>query len=492
MNPDHLGIRAPRIFHRPPSVSTAGSEAIECARMAGLVLDDWQDLAVDVILAERPDGKWAAFDTGVCCPRQNGKGSIIETIELAGLFVFDEKLIVHSAHEFKTSMEAFRRLEELLAGTPDFAKRVKRVSRAHGEEGIELVGKQRVRFQTRTKSGGRGLVGDRVILDEAMIITEETMGALVPTMAAKSITGNPQLNFFGSAVDQLIHEHGLPFSRLRSRALTGDDPSLAYLEWSASVPPPDDGGEVTPDCVTEQIASSPEAWEQSNPALDRRISREYVSRERKSLGNRRTFSVERLGVGDWPHAVDDAESVFPTWADRLDEESSPLDPVWFAFDVSPSRQMASIAAAGWREDGRIHLEVIECRRGTGWLEDRLVGLLEHRPAGFVCDELGPAASMVAALAKRKVRVKTTTSAEMAKACADLHDRVVEKDGVRHIGQDELSTAVAAAAKRKLGDRWAWSRSASRGDITPLVAATLATWALLNGKASSGKPFAMAW
>jgi hypothetical protein len=57
---------------------------------------------------ERADGKWAAFEVGLNVARQNGKGSILEARELAGLFLLGERLIIHSAHEFATSLEAFR------------------------------------------------------------------------------------------------------------------------------------------------------------------------------------------------------------------------------------------------------------------------------------------------------------------------------------------------------------------------------------------------
>jgi hypothetical protein len=106
------------------------------------------------------DGKWAAFEVGVNVPRQNGKDGILEARELTGLFLLGERMIIHSAHQFDTSLEAFRRLLELIEDTPELDKRVKRVSRSHGEEGIEFKGGQRIRFRTRTKGGGRGFSGD--------------------------------------------------------------------------------------------------------------------------------------------------------------------------------------------------------------------------------------------------------------------------------------------------------------------------------------------
>jgi hypothetical protein len=66
-------------------------------------LDPWQRFVLDRALGESKDGKWSAFEVGLVVPRQNGKGSILEARELAGLFLFDERLILHSAHEFETA-----------------------------------------------------------------------------------------------------------------------------------------------------------------------------------------------------------------------------------------------------------------------------------------------------------------------------------------------------------------------------------------------------
>jgi len=56
-----------------------------------------------------------------------------------GLFLFGERLIIHSAHQFDTSKEAFNRILMLIENAPDLDKEVARVSRSHGEEGVELL-----------------------------------------------------------------------------------------------------------------------------------------------------------------------------------------------------------------------------------------------------------------------------------------------------------------------------------------------------------------
>src|SRR5262245_7948162 len=239
----------PRILSVPKARASVGDEAVELAGSAGLKLDPWQASVLRGSLGTRRGGKWAAFEVGLVVPRQNGKGAILEARELAGLFLLGEKLIVHSAHQFDTSLEAFRRLLWLIEDTPELAKQVKRVSRSHGEEGIELRSGERIRFRTRTKGGGRGFSSDCLILDEAMFLPEYGYGALLPTLSARP---NPQVWDTGSAVDQEVHEDGIVFARVRERGHEGKDPRLAYFEWSLEQESPDD--------LAESLYTDEKAW----------------------------------------------------------------------------------------------------------------------------------------------------------------------------------------------------------------------------------------
>ncbi|MFE5189190.1 hypothetical protein [Streptomyces sp. NPDC056628] len=115
------GWQEPPIQVAPSVVSTAGQEAIDLAARAGLILDPWQQHVLRVGMGEKPDGSWASFEVAVNVPRQNGKGGIIEARELWGLFIGGEELILHSAHEFKTAKNAFKRIERLIRQTPGWA-----------------------------------------------------------------------------------------------------------------------------------------------------------------------------------------------------------------------------------------------------------------------------------------------------------------------------------------------------------------------------------
>jgi hypothetical protein len=338
------------------------------------------------------------------------------------------------------------------------------VSRSHGEEGIELFGGRRIRFRTRTKGGGRGFSCDCLILDEGMFLPESAHGALLPTLSARP---NPQVWYTASAVDQFVHEHGVVLSRVRERGLRGDDPRLAYFEWSAGDVPPEMAGDLLEDRL---------AWERSNPALGIRVSEEHVANECRSMDSR-TFAVERLGLGDWPSTDRATATVIDVarWRTLVDGQSVLADPVCFAFDVSPDRSSASISAAGRRPDGLFHVEVVERGKGASWVAGR-VGELRDRwsPVGVWCDAMGPAASLLPQLEEFGVVVESVSARDHANACGLLFDTVQEA-GLRHLGSQDLEDAVRGAVSRPLGDAWAWARRTSSVDISPLVSVTLALW-----------------
>ncbi|MFI8297295.1 terminase [Streptomyces nigra] len=467
------GWQTPPIEIAPASVSTAGQEAIDLAARAGLHLDPWQQHVLRVGMGEKPDGRWAAFEVAFNVPRQNGKGGIIEARELWGLFIGGEELILHSAHEFKTAKNAFKRIERLIRQTPDLHKRVKTYRQTVGEEGIELYTGQLLRFIARSKGSGRGFTGHCNVMDEDMILGDNEMDALLPTMAAVQ---DPQIWYAGSAG---IGAPSVQLGRLRRRALAAieagtPDPSLAYMEWSAQ-PHLD---ECPQDCSEHDDAASDQAVLKSNPGVGYRLTLEKVARERATL-SREGYARERLGVGEYPADEADTWQVIgeDAWRALAAAESEPSDPVAFAIDMTPERSHAAIAVAGeWR--GGTHVEVVDHRPGTGWILERARELhTRWQPRCWVIDGAGPAGSLIADLEEALgVEVVQPRGRDVAAACGQFYDAVAEQT-LSHLDQAPLAAALAGAQKRTLGDAWAWARRIVSVDISPLVAVTLAKWGL---------------
>lgn len=476
-----MGDQDPRICVVPEGVDhERWPEVVAFVRRLGVVLDPWQLEVLRVSLMRSLDGsQWAAFAVAVCAPRQNGKNAITEIRELAGAALLGERLVVHTAHNADTAKEAFRRLEDLIDANAWLDGMVAHIWRTNGHEQIEFKNGCRIRFRTRTRGGGRGLSGSPVIFDEAMFLPEVSMGALLPVISAQP---DPQVWYMGSAVDQTIHEDGVSFARVRARALAGDDKRLAYFEWSMDA--------ETPDLVDDDMLDDLMQLRVANPALGRRIMPDYIRAERREL-DRRTYAVERCGVWDAPPLDGSNHQVIPIqlWDSLADDPAAEgarmLDPVVLAFDVTPDRSKASIVASGRRADGLTQLEVVDHRPGTAWLPARLSELCErHEVVKVMCGASSPAESLVKDCWDVGVTVDVIETPDHAIACSKFATLIDEKE-IRHLGGEDLRSAVKGAGKRPLNDAWLWSRKNSTVNIAPLVAATLATWGYVTSASTSG-------
>lgn len=453
--PAVVGVQEPRLHSHPPYVATAGPEAVELAARAGLNLLPWQQLVLRDALGETAAGKWAAFEVGLICPRQSGKGSILEALEIAAMFLADPDepppLILHSAHEFKTSAEHFRRVRDLVDGSDILRRQVRIVRTAAGSESIELNSGARLRFVTRTGGSGRGFSADLVVIDEAYNLTAESMAAVLPTLSARP---NPQI-WYTSSAGMTSSEQ---LARVRSRGARGGDPSLAFFEWSAA-----DGSDL----------DDRQAWAQANPALGYRIPESFIVTERAALPDEQ-FGRERLGLWadrDQVGAIDPA-----AWAGLVDARAERGSSPAFAVATAPDRSWAAIAAAWKRPDGSVQVSVADYRPTTTWVAGRVAELRSRWGGRVVTDAASD--GLVADAVK-------LSGAEQAKAHNALSDAVTA-GSVRHYGdaEKELGVAVRAARWKTSGDTRVLDRKGST-DISPLVSVALAMHGLTTAPATGG-------
>lgn len=434
-------------------MSNSAAEAVDLLDQVGMPLDPWQQIALDVMLGERADGKWSAFEFGLIVARQNGKGGVLEARELAGLFLFGEQLIIHSAHEFATAAEAFRRMKNLIDGTAWLSKRVKKVMNSHGSEGFELMSGQRLSYRTRTAGGGRGFSGDVVILDEAQKLDAGQLAALMPTLSARP---NPQLIYTGTVTpDAAI------LRRIVERGRKGGEAHLAFAEWSAP-----EGSDP----------ADPAAWAQANPALSIRISPDYVAAEQASLPALE-FSMERLSI--WPDVTQLGSVIsVESWSQCGESDATPhTGSVSVGVAISPGRDWASVGVAAHRPDGTTYVELIKHEPGTDWLIPYLVGLTERRqPVALVVDQAGPAGTLLAAMGAAGLTVRVTDTTAYKAACGGFVDSV-KYARIRHREQTPLTTAAVGVTEHRLGDAFVYERRNSAVLVSPLEAVTLAVWGL---------------
>lgn len=483
------GRQLPTLSHTPIQQSSAGPEAVDLAAAAGLYLDPWQRWCVEHILGERHDETYynevldqqmyrsSAYESAVVVARQNGKGSILECVELAWLYLLGARTIIHSAHEFATSREHFQRMESLITRTPELKKELAPggIKWSHGDESITLKTGQRLLFKTRTRGAARGFSPDKIVMDEAMILKQDAVSAMTYAMSARP---DPQLIYTGSAGDK-DSEH---FGRARARGMAGTNADdLFFAEWSAEV--------CTvfcdKDCQEHDDPRSPYVWAKANPALGYRIQHRGVRSElnRDPVG----FLRERLSVGDWPVDGDEWKIISKElWEARVDESSYVKGGFVLAIDTAPDSSFTCLSIAGENIDGMMHVEIssdvaaYDYRSSTRWVVDRVKEIWKKsKPLAVALDKTSQAGMFVKELEEAGIRVIYPNSAEYAQACGDFYTSVVpSKEHVPnlvHLGQEPLTSALAGADKRDLAGSWAWHKRNSSVDISPLVASTLAIW-----------------
>lgn len=430
------------------------------AAEAGLFLDPWQQDVLRGSMGVLPGGKWAARSVGLLVPRQNGKGAVLEARELFGMFVLKERLIIHSAHKFDTSQDHFLRMRTLIDGNRDLARHVKSVYTANGKESIELRDGCRLKFKARTISGGgRGFSCDCLVLDEAMILPEQSVAAMLPTQGARP---NPQTWFTSSS--------GLPDSAALWRIVKNGRQKakrLAYFEW---------GSETGVD------PSDPAVWRAANPGMGYRLPLDEFEMQQQQLPPEE-FAREYLGV--WDEQADGSPFPDGSW-ERCEAVVDIAGPPSFALEVAEDRSWSCVAAAGRSSDGTMVVDAAEYRPGVDWVVGRLAELARRRrESSVVVQPTSAAGALIADLVAARVRVVQAKAVDYAQACGVFFDLVVS-GGLAHLGQPHLDVNVAGAHRRPSSDAWVWDRRRSGLDISPLVAATLAVWGASQPPARGGR------
>ncbi|MET9301774.1 hypothetical protein ABZX66_20870 [Micromonospora aurantiaca] len=464
------GSQTPRVSKFPPYPLSAAPEVIDLAESAGLHLDEWQKYVLTHGLGSQVDGRWTANRVSVWVPRQNGKGAIIEALELAWLFLFDEELIIHSAHQHRTSQKAYERLERYIRRTPDLLRRVKQFRQANGEQQIELHNGHLLQYVTRSRTAIRGFSAKKLVLDEAQELTSEQVAAIMPTLSAQY---NWQAWFFGTPPDD-------PAAWCYGLKEDGEVgvPRLAHFDWGAALDL-DDPADVA-------RAGDPELWYACNPALGERIEIETVQDEHRPSGLGAKFPQERLGVWQPKASAGSGVIADALWRDQVARDAARPADVALAVQVNSRRTFTAIAAVGPQPDGTLLASVVDYRPGTHWVAERVAELRERwNPVAIAVQDKGPTAPVLLELEKLGITgpddpeepargdLAVPWAAEVAVAYGLFIDAVHQRR-LFHLDEAPLNVALGTAKVRALSGGTAWDFKPE--DAAPLLAATFAHWA----------------
>jgi len=403
---------------------------------------------------------------GASIPRQTGKTWDILVVVLILCLLYPGYQVVWSAHHLRTSTRTFQVLKGLCR-RPGVSMEIRRngIRSANGEQQVEFANGSMIMFGARSRGFGRGFEQiDAEVFDEAQIMDERALDDMVAATNQSQHPFGALIVFVGTPPREDAGASGIVFETRRAKARAGQAPRAIWLEIGA-----DPGSD--PD--------DREQWPKMNPSYPTRTSAEALERLREILDDE---GWNREGRGIWDDPVIGSIVFGKTWNDCLD--LAPPEPVlqWLGIAVAIDMQAAAIVARGVDANGRRVLRPLAYGTGLDWVPAQAERLLAEYDVPAVVDSKGPAAVLLPKL--RDVfghRLYEAVMNDVLDAVADFRQAVALRR-MSHAAYPELDAAVEVAVLREVGDRYAWGRKKSGGDISALEAATLADWAAENVKA----------
>lgn len=486
-----VGCEEPRIFTPPlrelTPETTYGFSVIEFAdKVLEFPLLPWQRWFFVHALECNPDGSFRFRRIVLLVARQNGKSTLAQIFVLWALFVLGVGLVLGTAQSLDTSEETWEGAVRMVEDCEELAPLLEKVVRVNGKKELRVDGDHRYKVAAASRRGGRGKTGDVVLMDELREhLNWEAWGAVTKTTNARP---NALILCMSNAGDA----YSVVLRHLRYKAhmalgdpdgwcaSTGDstpdddedagqDDTLGIFEWSAP-----------PDCSKWDR----EGWRQANPSMGHTITERVIASD-AATDDERIFRTEDLC--QWVETI--REEPFPegSWDAGTDDASTIAQdsPLAWGIDVSGDRTHAAIAVAGWRPDGRAHVEVVAYKTGTTW---PLTWLAERAPKyGTMRVAWQKRGAPVSSMANELAAVAGVEPAEvdgrdLAAWCGRLWDGVAaclpdsgsDSTPVMHRPQPALDIAARTAATKPLGDSaWTFDRSKSPEDCSPLVACAMA-------------------
>lgn len=468
------------------------------AEKLGVNLDAWQRYVMDGLFSITESGLWAATEAGLLVSRQNGKGEILVAYDFAHLFLFPRadnrrKTILHSAHEVKTAIDGFSRLQGVVESQGLLMDRVepRGIRIGNGSEGITLnkrkgqLNGDRIRFIARSKSSGRGFAGDTNVYDEAQEFSSSKRDALTYTQSA---VPNPQELMTGTVPSE--ENDAEVFEGIRDRGRSGSGKKTLWMEWSPEhsenpkallIHPKFPNGLIDESRPIIDLGSR-KTWAESIPALNIRISDERVAAQVERATDIQALGRERFSI--WANRPEDEVEIhneldLEKWKNGSGEEYRVANPEVISIAVARSGAYATIGFGSRFDDERIAVTHKKTDKGTLWVPQFIADLKVLSPNALVVLDPKNATTLLTALEILKVKYLGMNFAEVSAAFATFGE-MVNTDLVVHPKQEEVENSLQFAIPRAIGSSgFTWDASDPSKPITHAQAVTWATWGVLK-------------
>lgn len=522
----HVGSTEPRLCTQPlreltPETSH-GFSVIEFAlEVLGVKLYPWQRALLIRALELNEDGTYRFRKVFVLVGRQNGKTTLLTVLALWWLFVdadsFPEHLpareflILGTAQNLDIAEEAWDAAlkrcdpnadeDDQEYVVDDLSAETRKPVKTNGKKSLRLKNNAKYEPRAASRMGGRGKSAARVIMDEMR--EQQTWDVWGSVSKTKNAIFNSQLWGISSAGDG----KSVVLRTLRDGAIKTIREFEQYVETGLQT--------LEEFANTHDVATALFEWsaEPGRPLLDL----EGILQSNPSVGYKPMFfdSIWSDLLGDEPEATKRTE-ILCDWvtsrvapylngdlwsaaadAPVLDDDGQVIElgseiaagsRMVMGVDVSGNRGMSTMSVLGYRDDGRIHLELVAQRTGMTWVVKHAKAIRAKQGINQIAvhSKGFPSADLVASLIEEGFDVVEIAGSTLLNSAGRLSDRLREGK-IRHRSQRPLDLAAANGVTKDLNGMPIWDLYGSPVDVAPIRAVTGALIALESPEPPKKEP-----
>lgn len=425
------------------------------ARLLGVPLMPWQRQVARVATERRPDGRWRYRTVVVTVPRQSGKTTLVQALQVHRAITRPERLAAYyTAQTGKDASAKWAELVERIDSTP-LAGLLPNPRLSAGNQALMFPNGSSLHPFPPKPTSLHGKTTPLVIIDEAFAHDTEAgsllEGAVKPaqlTLPDKqlwiiSTAGSAESTWLRSWVDQ-------------GRASIGDpEANLAYFEWSLA-----DG--LNP--------YDPANWWSFHPALGLTITEDSLADDAKGTP---PGEWERGYCNRWVEAeapiMDltqfDGLAAEPEWLPRPAEDAT----LAITYAAANDRSEA-VVQLSWMAEERAITTTLRAGQGLGWVPESVSLALTQYPTAVVgAHDDGPTRQITDWIRRDAIaQPAIITGHDWPTACSTWLWRA-NTGQLAHDGSPSLRAAVQAVATRPSGAGWVFSEQHSPSSIAALMA-----------------------
>ncbi|MCP4960211.1 MAG: hypothetical protein GY925_13200 [Actinomycetia bacterium] len=419
----------------------------------------WQQYLLDVAYEVCADGRQAYREVVVTVPRQQGKTTVVLSVEIDAVVNMAPALVIYTAQTGTAARKKLLRDHEPAIRGSQIGVLWTKTVQARGEEAIEFANGSEIALSANTESSGHGGVISKAVLDESFRdVDDRREQALLPGMLT---IPDAQLWVVSTQGNDASHYLNRKCDLGRQAVLDDSGHGICYVEFAAD-----------PDADP----FDPATWWSCMPALGHTIDEPAVSHMAQSMS---PDDFRRAGLNIRNSEESDRPISSARWAAVQDKSTAPAGGLVLGVEAAIDQSATSLVVA----DDRGHVEMVDYRKGTSWGPDRIRDLWSAHGCRVVLDPKGPAQRFVQPLERLGVPFERLSSPLVAAAALTFVDLVCAGQ-VWVRPHHAFDAAVEVACRRWSGDQWYWARRLEV-DVGPLVAASLAV--LMAGEPAPSAP-----